>query len=439
MVLLKNEKVFRDPIHGYVRVKDQEIRALIDTKEFQRLRRIKQLGTSHITFHTAEHSRFSHSLGVYELTRRIIDEVFVGQAEWNEDDRMLALCAGLLHDLGHGPFSHSFEKVFGLDHEVYSRKIILGDTEVNAVLRLVAPDFPQKVASVIEKKHPNKVVVSLISSQVDADRMDYLLRDSYYTGVSYGRFDLEKLIRVILPNKDGLVIKSSGMHVVEDYIMSRYQMYRQVYFHPVTSSAEVILTMIFDRVKFLFHSGYQFKQAPTHFEPVFVSDVSVENYLKIDEAVCLTYFALWQEESDDILSDLCRRFMVRDLFKHVEFEETDKDAEKFMQLSNLFRQVGIDPTYYLTIHASSNVAYDEYKPGSDEERQPVSLLLNDGSKEELSTRSTIIAAINGKRNVYKYLYFPKDLVCQLPESNEKQQIRQLLGLTGCHKPVETKS
>ncbi len=434
MVLLKNEKVFRDPIHGYVSVKDQEIRALIDTREFQRLRRIKQLGTSHLTFHTAEHSRFSHSLGVYELTRRIIEEAFASHAEWDESERMLALCSGLLHDLGHGPFSHSFEKVFGLDHEEYSRMIILGNTEVNAVLRTVAPDFPMKVASVIEKTYPNKLIISLISSQVDADRMDYLLRDSYYTGVSYGRFDLEKMIRVILPSKDGLLIKGSGMHVVEDYIMSRYQMYRQVYFHPVTSSAEVLLTMIFNRVKWLFHSGYQFKQAPSHFEPVFLAKVSVEDYIRLDEAICLTYFALWQEEADTILADLCRRFMRRNLFKHVAFEETDTDAEKFARLSDLFRQVGIDPTYYLTIHASSNLAYDEYKPGSDDEKQPVSLLLNDGSKEELSTRSTIIAAINGKRNVYKYLYFPKDLICRLPESKEKQQIRQLLGLTSPNEP-----
>lgn len=155
----------------------------------------------------------------------------------------------LLHDLGHGPFSHSFEKVFHLDHEDFTRGIILGDTEVNQVLRKVSPGFPQDVAEVIAKTYKNKQVVSLISSQIDADRMDYLRRDAYYTGVSYGHFDMERILRVMRPREDQIVIKESGMHAVEDYIMSRYQMYWQVYFHPVTRSAEVILTKILHRAK----------------------------------------------------------------------------------------------------------------------------------------------------------------------------------------------
>ena len=149
------------------------------------------------------------------------------------EDRILTLCAALLHDLGHGPFSHSFEKVFDLDHEEFTRAIILGATEVNAVLTRVGPDFPQKVAEVIEKTSEKKLVVSLISSQIDADRMDYLQRDAYFTGVSYGQFDMERILRVMRPQEDQVVIKKSGMHAVEDYIMSRYQMYWQVYFHPV--------------------------------------------------------------------------------------------------------------------------------------------------------------------------------------------------------------
>lgn len=148
---LSEEKVFKDPVHRYVHVRDHVIWDLVGTKEFQRLRRIKQLGTAFLTFHGAEHSRFNHSLGVYEIVRRIIDDVFAGRPEWNAEDRILTLCAALLHDLGHGPFSHSFEKVFDLDHEEFTRAIILGKTEVNAVLTRVSPDFPEKVAEVIEK------------------------------------------------------------------------------------------------------------------------------------------------------------------------------------------------------------------------------------------------------------------------------------------------
>ncbi len=152
---LSEEKVFKDPVHRYVHVRDKLIWDLIGTREFQRLRRIKQLGTTYLTFHGAEHSRFNHSLGVYEIVRRMVDDVFKGRPEWDDNERELCLSAALLHDLGHGPFSHSFEKVFHLDHEDYTREIILGDTEVNQVLRKAGPGFPQDVAEVIAKTYKN--------------------------------------------------------------------------------------------------------------------------------------------------------------------------------------------------------------------------------------------------------------------------------------------
>lgn len=246
---LAEEKVFKDPVHRYVHVRDQVIWDLISTREFQRLRRIRQLGTTYLVFHGAEHSRFTHSLGVYEIVRRIIDDVFNGRPEWDNNERLLALCAALLHDLGHGPFSHAFEAVFGTDHEAYTRAILLGNTEVNAILRKVDSGFPELVAQVIDNNYTNQQVVSLISSQIDADRMDYLQRDAYFTGVSYGHFDMERILRVMRPRKDMVVIKASGMHAIEDYIMSRYQMYLQIYFHPVSRSAEAVLNHILKRAK----------------------------------------------------------------------------------------------------------------------------------------------------------------------------------------------
>src|SRR5690625_1781995 len=145
---LEEEKVFKDPVHRYVHVRDELIWDLIGTTEFQRLRRIRQLGTTYVTFHGAEHSRFNHSLGVYEITRRMV-ELFKGRPYWNEDNRLLALCAALLHDVGHGPFSHSFEKVFLTDHEEWTQRIILGNTEIHEVLLRGEADFPQAVAQVI--------------------------------------------------------------------------------------------------------------------------------------------------------------------------------------------------------------------------------------------------------------------------------------------------
>ncbi|MGG7619427.1 HD domain-containing protein [Bacillus coreaensis] len=425
---LVEEKVFKDPVHRYVHVRDRVIWDLIGTKEFQRLRRIKQLGTTYLTFHGAEHSRFNHSLGVYEIIRRIIDDVFDGRPEWNSEQRLLSLCAALLHDLGHGPFSHSFEKVFDLDHEAFTQKIILGNTEVNRVLTKVSKDFPKMVAEVIAKTSPNKLVISLISSQIDADRMDYLQRDAYFTGVSYGHFDMERILRVMRPKEDQVVIKQSGMHAVEDYIMSRYQMYWQVYFHPVTRSAEVILTKILHRAKHLYQKGYQFKQEPIHFYSVFAENITLHDYLKLDEAVILYYFQMWEEEEDSILRDLCVRFMDRNLFKYVEFDPA-KEYKKLSELSTLFAKAGLDPEYYLVVDSSSDLPYDFYRPGEEEERLPIQLLMKNGEVRELSRESQIVDAISGKRRTDHKLYFPADLLKDdSSKKNIKKQIRNLLDL-----------
>lgn len=423
---LSEEKVFKDPVHRYVHVRDKLIWDLIGTKEFQRLRRIKQLGTTYLTFHGAEHSRFNHSLGVYEIVRRIADDVFNGRPEWNEEDRLLSLCAALLHDLGHGPFSHSFEKVFDLDHEHFTRAIILGKTDVNKVLLRVSENFPEKVAEVIAKTSKNKLVVSLISSQIDADRMDYLQRDAYFTGVSYGHFDMERILRVMRPREDQVVIKRSGMHAVEDYIMSRYQMYWQVYFHPVTRSAEVILTKILHRAKHLYEQTYSFKSDPIHFYSLFKGETTLEDYIKLDEAIILYYFQMWQEEEDPVLRDLCCRFMNRNLFKYVEFDPA-KEYKKLADLSVLFQKAGIDPEYYLVVDSSSDLPYDFYRPGEEEERLPIHLLLKNGEIRELSRESEIVDAISGKRRTDHKLYYPADfLQDDTTKPGIKNQIRKLL-------------
>ncbi|MGE7622137.1 HD domain-containing protein [Viridibacillus sp. NPDC096237] len=417
---LEEEKVFKDPVHRYVHVRDQVIWDLIGTREFQRLRRIKQLGTTYLVFHGAEHSRFNHSLGVYEIVRRMVDDVFKGRPEWDESERLVVLCAALLHDLGHGPFSHAFEHVFDLDHEEFTRHIIMGDTEVNQVLSRVAANFPLKVSNVIAKTYENKQVVSMISSQIDADRMDYLQRDAYYTGVSYGHFDMERILRVMRPREDQVVIKSSGMHAVEDYIMSRYQMYWQVYFHPVSRSAEVILTKILHRAKALSEKGYSFLHEPTHFQAFFDGNIELEDYLALDESILLTYFQLWIRETDPILSDLSRRFVNRKLFNYVEIDPA-KDYQKLRELENLFRKANIDPQYYLVLDSSSDLPYDFYRPGEEEERLPIHLLMPNEEIRELSRSSDVVDAISGKRRTDHKLYFPEDI---LLENGKKKILRK---------------
>jgi HD superfamily phosphohydrolase len=418
---MNEKKVFKDPVHKYVHVDDQVIWDLIGTAEFQRLRRVKQLGTTFFTFHGAEHSRFNHSLGVYEIIRRMIDNVFDGRPAWNTEDRLLCLCAALLHDVGHGPFSHSFEKVFHLDHEHFTQRIILGDTEINQVLREIDREFPKKVAEVIAKTSDNKLAISMISSQIDADRMDYLLRDAYFTGVTYGNFDMERILRVMRPHGDQVVIKYSGMHAVEHYIMSRYQMYWQVYFHPVTRSAEVILTKILHRAKALHKQYYSFRHQPVHFYSLFEDEVTIEDYLKLDENIMYYYFQVWQEEEDAILSDLCRRFVNRNLFKYVDFTEKYHGLNNWMELSSLCKKAGIDPDYYLVVDSTSDLPYDFYRAGEEEERLPIMLLMPNGELRELSRESSIVEAITGKKRMDQKLFYPYDT---LYEDGRKGKVKE---------------
>jgi HD superfamily phosphohydrolase len=422
---LEEEKVFKDPVHRYIHVRDELIWELIGTKEFQRLRRIRQLGTTYVTFHGAEHTRFNHSLGVYEIMRRMVD-ILERKGVWDADERLVCLASALLHDVGHGPFSHSFEKVFHMDHEQWTRRIITGDTEINEVLKKMGDDFPNKVADVIAKTYDNKLLVSLISSQIDADRMDYLLRDAFYTGVSYGQFDMERILRVMRPEEDQAVFKHSGMHAVEDYIMSRYQMYWQVYFHPVTRSAEVILCKILNRAKELLEEGYDFQITPVHFMSMFSGQVTLNDYLKLDESIILYYFQAWEDEKDTILSDLCQRFMHRRLFKYVECNPS-KQMLIWPELQELFKKIGLNPDYYLVIDSSSDLPYDFYRPGEKDERLPIHLLMPNGELRELSRESDVVEAISGKKRTDHKLYFPKDLLTDHTTfREEKQRILSLL-------------
>ncbi len=344
--------------------------------------------------------------------------------EWNTDERLVCLCAALLHDLGHGPFSHSFEKVFSLDHEYFTREIILGDTGVNKVLSKVADGFPEKVANVINKTYHDELVISLISSQIDADRMDYLLRDAYYTGVSYGNFDMERILRVMRPTENQVVIKSSGMHAIEDYIMSRYQMYWQVYFHPVTRSAEVILTKIFHRVKYLYETNYTFKEEPHLLKNIFNSEIAVEDYLALDEAVVYYYFQRWQYEDDPILKDLAERFVNRRLFKYKEYD-AESHLDIVSELKELFIKAGIDPNYYLIIDSSKDLPYDVYR-SDGAGRIPIFLQMPNGKLKELSEHSTIVDSITGKVREDHKLYYPEDLLEEISDVKLKDEIKDLL-------------
>ncbi|GIQ67264.1 HD domain-containing protein [Xylanibacillus composti] len=406
---MPEEKVFKDPVHKYIYVMDSIIWELINTKEFQRLRRIRQLGTSFYTFHGAEHSRFSHSLGVYEITRKIISQFERRQdPDWPKDQRLICLCAALLHDVGHGPFSHSIEPVFHVHHEEWTCRIILGDTEINRVLRQVSADFPGKVAAIIEKKYQPEIAVSLISSQMDADRMDYLLRDAYFTGVNYGTFDLERILRVMRPYQNKIIIKESGMHAVEDYLMARYQMYWQVYFHPVTRSSEIVLRKIFRRAKQLHQEAYAFRFMLPPLERLLAQTLTIDDYLELDESLVQLAFMQWTKEEDPILRDLCERFLHRRLFKYSILEQIDH--EEIARMEQKLRERGLDPDYYMEIDFPADLPYDVYRPGQIGDKPPILILNERGQLIEISRKSDIIRSISGVQLGTHHLYYPEELL-----------------------------
>ncbi len=418
---LKDEVLLRDPVHGYIHIEDKVIFDILQSKEFQRMRRIKQLGPISYVFPGATHTRFEHNLGVYELTRRICN-IFSknypsrepNDGLWDDSNRLLVECAGLLHDIGHSPYSHTFEHLFGTNHEKIGQQIITDPhTEINQALRQVSPNFPELVASVIAKTYPNPQIVKMISSQADADRMDYLQRDAYFTGVNYGQFDLSRVLRVIRPYQDGICFTNNGMHAVEDYIVSRYQMYQQVYFHRVGRSMEVILHHLLQRAKVVYKTGTL--QVTPSLAKFLEGNWTLDDYLKLDDGVMETNFSLWLNSSDPILADLASKYLFRKPLASVRIDEDTKGL--LPKLKDLIKQAGFDPTYYTDTNSAFDEPYDAYKPTGKNANSQIEIMQDDGSLIELSQLSPLVKALNGTFQGDERFFFPKTMLSQ---SNEPQ-------------------
>lgn len=418
---LKDEVLLRDPVHGYIHIEDKVIFDILQSNEFQRMRRIKQLGPISYVFPGATHTRFEHNLGVYELTRRICNIFSKNYPSreptdglWDDSNRLLVECAGLLHDIGHGPYSHTFEHLFGTNHEKIGQQIITDPhTEINQALRQVSPNFPELVASVIAKTYPNPQRVKMISSQADADRMDYLQRDAYFTGVNYGQFDLSRVLRVIRPYQDGICFTNNGMHAVEDYIVSRYQMYQQVYFHRVGRSMEVILHHLLQRAKVVYKTGTL--QVTPSLAKFLEGNWTLDDYLKLDDGVMETNFSLWLNSSDPILADLASKYLFRKPLASVRIDEDTKGLVP--KLKDLIKQAGFDPTYYTDTNSAFDEPYDAYKPTGKNANSQIEIMQDDGSLIELSQLSPLVKALNGTFQGDERFFFPKTMLSQ---SNEPQ-------------------
>ena len=400
---LDETKVLKDPVHSYIHIHYEVIWNCLDSKEFQRLRRIRQLGGDFQVYPTAEHSRFSHSLGVYEIVRRMVTEVKSLCVELTEYEKVCVMLAGLLHDVGHGPFSHAFEHVTNHSHEEYTAKIILGNTELNAILRAVSEKLPQDIVSIIQHTHENDILNQIVSGQLDADRMDYLLRDSYFTATSYGQFDLERILRTmrvrkIDENKKALVVKYTGIHSVEDYIMARYQMYWQVYYHPVARSYEAVFIQLFNRLKDIFKDNKEYFSDMKVLIPFLEKNVvSVEEYFKLDENSLLYCCSLIQDKDDEIAADLARRLQNRRLFEYVDYSE-----ENLAQIKNMLKEQNLDEKYYLRVENVEASVYSPYKG------RKILIEQLDGKIVALEKASTIVESITkGETKREGTIFYPR--------------------------------
>ena len=400
---LSETKVLKDPVHSYIHINYEVVWNCLDSKEFQRLRRIRQLGGDFQVYPTAEHSRFSHSLGVYEIVRRMVTEIKSLSVELSEYDKICVMLAGLLHDVGHGPFSHAFEHVTNHSHEDYTAKIILGETELNQVLTEVSPRLPEDIVSIIEHNHPNDILNQIISGQLDADRMDYLLRDSYFSATSYGQFDLERILRTmrvrkIDENKKALVVKYTGIHSVEDYIMARYQMYWQVYYHPVARSYEAVFIQLFNRLKDIFKDNKEYFSDMKVLIPFLEKNVvSVEEYFKLDENSLLYCCSLIQDKDDEIAADLARRLQNRRLFEYVDYSE-----ENLAQIKNMLKEQSLDEKYYLRVENVEASVYSPYKG------RKILIEQLDGKIVALEKASTIVESITkGETKREGTIFYPR--------------------------------
>ena len=318
---MSNKRIFHDPIHKEIIIdsdKPEElmIMELIDTMAFQRLRRIKQLGAASLLFHGAESSRFTHSIGVFCVARKIYKRLIEKKPEFSQN-KFVLFGAALLHDLGHGPLSHTSEVIFSHNHEYWSKNLIKNYSPINSILKKFGSQLPNQIADLFATKNLfSKPLKTLISSEIDCDRLDYLLRDSYNTGTKYGLVDLERIISALTFSPDGnIAIKPKGVIAIEHFLVLRNMMYRTIYNHRINE----ISTWILEKIIHLIKSNSMHKkiwiEESMHrliFNP---KNLEIKDFLANDDIVLYFHLMKWKEESFEPLKTLCRMFVDRNLLK----------------------------------------------------------------------------------------------------------------------------
>lgn len=350
------EKIIRDPVHDVIafrteRVVDRLLFRLLSAAEVQRLRRIRQLGMASLAYPAAEHSRYSHSLGVMETARRMIGQLRHAVAI-DGPDELVCLAASLLHDLGHGPFSHVFERVGGIEHEKISRRMILDEgSEVHQILAEHDRTLPARVAAILAGEGERRLLCDVLSGELDADRLDYLLRDNLMTGSRYGDYDLEWLLHSLTVDESSgrLAVTWKGVSAVEAYLQSRYHMYRNVYFHKVVRAAEGMVRLALQRAKRLMAQDrlpWPPRDHGVH-KALTGQRLSIAEYVDLDDFSVMHCFKLWSQSDDAALASLCRGLLNRRLFKTLDLSHLDESQAQaaFARAQQAVEAAGGDAAY----------------------------------------------------------------------------------------------
>jgi uncharacterized protein len=419
-----SERIYRDSVHNIIRLRTDSpegalIAQLVDSAEFQRLRRVRQLGLAHFAYQAAEHSRFTHSLGAFHLATRILAKLGNSYTIAAED-QMAVRVAALLHDIGHGAFSHVLETILDFHHEDYTVEAVLSDdTEVGVLLREFSPALRDRVADIIRGTFRPMALAQLVSSQLDVDRMDYLLRDSLMTGVKYGVYDLEWIIKSIEINEtdDQLYVSARGLYAVEDYLQARYYMFRQVYFHRTLRAAEAILHSLLRRALELFRGGKPLWHAPgTAFEQILMGKrLTLKEHLDLDDTDVIYYIKQWRRSSDPVLAELSDRFLNRRLFKAFDLDMPEAERPHFVnEARRVVEQNGYDPAYYFIEDKAGAVPHYFY--ASDRSKPKDLIYVEDGfSRPRIREISEVSSAVRGLQAEYRLhrICFPAELTDEI--------------------------